>query len=322
MDFFVIRNALWRFASPLLQVIDDRLQTEVAGIGLSNPLALAAGYDKDCRFLSSILDMGFGYVVGGTVTLNPRPGNPGPRLVRLTSTRAILNALGFPSRGVDYTTRRLEAGTSIDKPVVVSVAGLTIEEYIECHRRVEPFANAVELNISSPNTQGLKQFQEPRVFRELVDRISDGRRKPLFVKLPPMSGPQTRENVLEILQVCVQSGVDAITAINTRPTVSDKLKMGVGGLSGRPVFEDMLRDVAEIRSEVGNRLAINACGGIFDARDAWKALEAGADSLQLLTGLVYEGPLIASSINRGILRRLEENGFSNLKDYLSSRKRH
>ncbi len=319
-DTLMVREFIWRFTSPFFQVMDDRLQVKIAGINLSNPVGLAAGYDKDCRFISSIMNLGFGYSVGGTVTLNPRSGNPRPRLRRLASDKAILNSLGFPSQGLEYAARQLERFVFVDKPILVSVAGLSVDEYVQCHRRLEPLVSGVELNISSPNTQGIKAFQDPELFKELIDKVNEARKKPLFVKLPPYGGDtQMKERVLRLANLCVDSDVDGVTAVNTRPTEDKRLKVGSGGLSGKPIFDDMLTSVAQIRRECGNRLAINACGGIFSAEYAWKAFEAGADSLQLFTGLIYEGPTVARNINKGLLRILDEKGLNSLQEYLAKK---
>ena len=179
--------------------------------------------------------------------------------------------------------------------------------------------DGIELNISSPNTQGIRVFQEPALFGKLLDAVNSGREKPLFVKLPPYYDQQTKKKVLKLVGICVDHGVDGVTAINTRPTIDQGLKVGSGGLSGRLIFEDMLRNVADIRAESDNRLAINACGGIFSAEDAWKAFEAGASTIQLLTGLIYEGPWIAKSINNGLLRLLDERGLDSLQALLEAR---
>ncbi len=319
VDSLLKQGLPWRILSPAFQVSDQRLRVKLAGLDLPNPVGLAAGYDKDCQFLPSILDLGFGYVVGGTVTLNPCPGNPRPRVLRRVQEESLINALGFPSRGLEYVAARLEGLASRKGPIIVSIAGLSVEDFVQCHRRLEPLVDGVELNISSPNTEGIRAFQEPALFGDLLDRVNADRRKPLLIKLPPYSDQRTKEKVLKLVGICVEQGVDGVTAINTRPTVDDALKVGSGGLSGRPIFEDMLRIVADIRAESGNRLTINACGGIFSAEDAWKAFQAGASTVQLLTGLIYEGPGIAKRINKGLLRLLDEKGLESLQALVDGR---
>lgn len=311
-DLALKQRPIWRALSPLFQVRDARLEVELSGIRLKSPVGLAAGYDKDCELLPSLARLGFGYLVGGTVVESPRPGNPRPRIVRYTREQSLVNALGFPSRGLEYAARRLERARQEcgDTRIFVSVSGVSEDEVLRCHGRLEPLADAVEVNISSPNTAGLRVFHEPKALGGLLARLNQQRRKPIFVKLPPYAADdsEARDRVLALVRMCLEQGVDALTVANTRPTRDPRLAVGAGGLSGRLVFPDMLRMVREVRAEVGNRLAINACGGIFSAEDAWQALQAGAATVQLLTGLVYRGPGIARSINRGLLDIMDRQG--------------
>jgi dihydroorotate dehydrogenase len=306
-DVFLRPVAPWRALSPLLRVDDPRLEVDWCGMRLKSPLGLAAGFDKDCRALGSLSRWGFGYLVGGTVTEQPRPGNPKPRLLRYPKQESLMNALGFPGQGLEAAARRLEGGTAtVNTPIVVSVAGTTVDEVVRCHRRLEPLVDAIEVNISSPNTAGLRVFHEPDALSELVGRVSEGRKKPLMVKLPPYpppgaGGDDERELALSLARACVNEGVDALTVANSRPTPDAGLAMGTGGLSGRVIYPDMVRMVGEIRQEIGPNVAINACGGIFTGEDAWEALQAGATTVQLYTALVYRGPTTPRRINRRLL---------------------
>ena len=302
---------LWQRLAPLLSVRDPALRTELAGLPLRNPVGVAAGYDKNCEMLPSLAALGFGYVTGGTVTLQPRPGNPSPRVLRYEEDESLINALGFPNWGADYAVSRLrrDRGRTEDTPVVVSVSGVTPEEVVACHRAVEPHCDAVEVNISSPNTQGVRVFQQPNALADLLDRINERRSKPLFVKLPPYppGRPEddgARQRVLALAVVSEHLGVDALTVANTWSARDSRLAVGSGGVSGRVVFGDTLRMVADVRAEVGPRLAINACGGISSAEAACAALLAGATTVQLYTGMVYRGPGIAREINSGLLELL------------------
>ena len=321
-EFALKRRLAWRLLSPAFRVRDARLRVSAGGLMMENPVGLAAGYDKNCAMLPSLGDLGFGYLLAGTVTESPQPGNPKPRLVRLAGEQSLLNALGFPNEGLESAARRLELarGSARGTPVVVSVSGLAAEEIVRCHRRLEPLADAIEVNISSPNTAGLRLFHEPRVLAELIDRVNERRSKPLWVKMPPYpaggEGPRGSEgldSVLALARVCMDGGVDAVTVANSRPTSDARLSTGSGGLSGKAVFPDTVRMVADIRAEVGGGLAINACGGIFSPGDAWMALRAGASTVQLYTGLVYGGPGVVRQINRGLLAIMEREGVESLR---------
>ena len=310
---FLRHRWLWQSLAPLLTIRDPALRTELAGLPLRSPVGVAAGYDKDCEMLSSLAALGFGYVTGGTVTMQPRLGNPSPRLLRYVEDESLINSMGFPSKGVDFAVSRLrrDRGRLGDAPSVVSVSGVASEDVVACHRAVEPHCDAVEINISSPNTSGVRMFQHPAALTDLLARVNECRTKPLFVKLPPYPPGRNgddapKERVLGLAGVCEDMGVDALTVANTRPEPDPRLAVGAGGVSGRVVYEDTLRMVAEVRAEVGQRLAINACGGISTAEEAYDALRAGATTVQLLTGMVYRGPTIAREINSGLLKLKRE----------------
>lgn len=302
---------LWKTLHPAFQVRDRRLNTTMCGLPLSNPVGLAAGFDKDCEMVSSLASLGFGYLTVGTVTAHPRPGNPKPRLFRIEDDSSLVNAMGFPSKGLVPAARRLESYRSERStvPLVVSVSGVTVEEIVQCHRRLEALADAVEINISSPNTAGLRLFHSPDALDGLLQAVNEARHRPLIVKLPPYPAPnvpaddfaRSRDSLMALVRVCKDNGVDGLTVANTRPTKDSRLSVGAGGLSGRPIFSRTLEMVRDVRSEVDEGMTINACGGVFTGEDAISAIRAGANTIQLYTSFVYRGPTVAREINREIL---------------------
>ena len=307
------QRQIWRAAEPLLNVDNSRLEVDLAGMRMNNPVGLAAGYDKDCESLPSLASLGFGYLTCGTVTELPRAGNPSPRVLRYESDEALVNSLGFPSKGVEHTAIRLEQALPLlnGTPVVASVSGVAPEEILRCHQRLEPLASAIEVNISSPNTLGLRIFQQSETLRQLLVGLNDQRSKPLFIKLPPYLetpsiGSEQKDMVLSLVDVCAEQGVEAVTVSNTWPVRDSRLAVGAGGLSGKPVFADMLQMVADIRAETGSTMAINACGGIFNGADALAAIQAGATTVQILTSLVYRGPGIVRRINEQMLSLMDQ----------------
>ncbi len=309
---------LWQAAAQVTGFESPRLETRVAGVALKNPVGLAAGYDKNCELLPALSALGFGYVSCGTVTLEPRPGNPEPRLLREPSRRALINSLGFPGLGLDAAVERIardrrRVGAT---PVVVSVSGASVSDVVTCHRALEPLVEAVEINISSPNTANLRIFHDPSALSELLDSLNESRGKPIFVKMPPFpareDAPGNHDLMLALAEVCVSRRVDALTVANTQPVQDARLGNGSGGLSGKPIFGQTLRMVREVRERVGEDMSINASGGIFTAWDAWQALMAGADSVQVLTGFVYRGPGIARDISAGLDRMAELQGLSSV----------
>ena len=313
---------LWEALSLILNYSHPALRTDLAGIALRNPVGLAAGYDKNFEVLPSLSSLGFGYVTGGTVTQTARPGNPKPRVLRYERDESLVNAYGFPSKGLNHTITQLQTALPHTKgTVVASVSGLAIEEFVACHRGVEPYVAAVEINISSPNTAGLRAFHDVNVLTELLDAINKDRRKPLFVKMPPFpsdvtggEGADTRALILRLAALCAERGVDALTVANSQPIQDSRLAVGSGGLSGKLVFPAMLRMVREVREAVGDTIAINAAGGISSGRDAFEALSAGADTVQILTSLIYRGPGVVRSINRELSHIMELNGLSSVAE--------
>jgi len=305
------RPFVWKALRPGFQVRDRRLESSMCGVPLSNPIGLAAGFDKDCEMIPSLASLGFGYLTVGTVTAHPRPGNPKPRLFRNARESSLINAMGFPSKGLVPAARRLEVYRSSGNkvPVVVSISGVSVDEIVRCHRRLEPLADAVEINISSPNTAGLRLFHESDALAELLGAVNEVRHRPLVVKLPPYPAPDTptdefaesRDSLMALVRVCKAQGVNGLTVANTRPTADARLAVGSGGLSGRPVYSGMLEMVRDVRSEVGDEMTINACGGVFTGGDALAAMLAGATTVQTYTGFVYRGPTAAREINKELL---------------------
>ena len=165
---------LWQSLEPLLSVRDSSLETDLAGLRLRSPVGLAAGFDKNCEMLPSLAALGFGYVTGGTVTRQPQPGNPPPRVFRYERDDSLINAMGFPNLGVMHAARRLRRDRErVGAPVVVSVSGETSDTIASCHRAVEPLCDAVEVNVSSPNTRGLRVFQQPAALSDLLETLGD-----------------------------------------------------------------------------------------------------------------------------------------------------
>ncbi len=311
---------VWQALGSVTRFDSPALHTGLPGMALENPVGLAAGYDKTCSLLPALSALGFGYVTCGTVTLHPRRGNLGTRVVRDPSRGALVNSLGFPNRGLESAVERMTTDRDKlgDARVVVSVSGATEEEIVECQRGVEPLAHAVEVNISSPNTAGLRAFHDADALASLLGAVNERRRKPLFVKLPPFPSAEVdsrrHDLILRLAEVCAENGVDALTVANTWPVEDSRLSVGAGGLSGKPLLLPMLRMVSEVRSRVGDSVGINACGGIFSASDAWLALAAGADTVQLLTALVYRGPGVANDICRGLAGLARWHGLESVRE--------
>jgi dihydroorotate dehydrogenase len=306
-------SPIWSALRPLLATRDARLETKVAGITFPNPVGVAAGLDKDCRFLPGLLDIGFGFATGGTITRDARPGNAAPRVIRETRQHALLNALGFPGEGLDAAESRLRKLSEDGRSrIMVSISGTEVEDIAECHRRLQPLVAAVEVNVSSPNTAGLRTFHEPEKLARLVSTLVDQRDRPLFVKLPPWRSDEERDEMMPMATTSIESGADGLVIANTHPTEDARLAVGRGGFSGAPLFDDTLRMVSEAREELGKGFALIACGGVSTADHVWQLLEAGATAIQLYTSFIYEGPGLPGHINRDLVKRMETSNAAGL----------
>ena len=290
--------------------VDPRLETQVAGIPMRNPIGLAAGFDKTCRHLGALGDLGFGYVVGGTITRAPRHGNPKPRIVRYPSRGSMTNAMGLPNPGADAAAASLARGARGSAPRLVSVADEALEDALEAVRLLAPHADGIELNASCPNVSWGRDRDNEAHLRDLVRGIRSRVEPPVFVKLPPFSTSVERDVVLALASIAQEEGAAGLTCSNTRPVADARLSVGVGGLSGRALRDRTLAIVADIRAAAGGAIAINACGGMFTGEDVLACLQAGATTMQIYSALIYEGPGIVGTLTRGLARALEERGTS------------
>jgi len=282
---------------------DPRLGIDLAGIALANPIGLAAGFDKSCAHLDHLGALGFGYVVGGTITHEARRGHPKPRIARRRAELALVNAMGMPNDGAAPAARNLARGRST-APRLVSIADEDPLHALGALDEVEPHADGFELNASSPNATW--EHDAPRIL-QLLERMRGRTSKPVFLKLPPFEEGVERDAVLALAVEADRRGVSGLTCANTRPVAAADLAVGRGGLSGRPLFARTPAIVREVRAATRADLPINASGGIFSAEDALACIEAGATSVQIYTGMIYEGPGIVGDLARGLLAWLTQH---------------
>ena len=295
-------------------------QVRAMGITFPHVLGLAAGFDKNAVGIDGLAALGFGHVEVGTVTGEAQPGNPQPRLFRLTADRAIVNRMGFNNDGAEVVSRRLAAwraaggstvlGVNIGKTKVVP-EDEAVADYEKSAGLLAPHADYLVVNVSSPNTPGLRDLQaveklEPLLaaVRRRADAVSPARRVPLLVKIAP---DLSDDDVLAVADLALASGLDGIIATNTTisrdglaSSAADVERVGAGGLSGRPLTQRSEDVVRLLRGRVGRDLTLVGVGGITAVDDARRRLEAGADLLQAYTAFVYEGPLWPRRIVRGL----------------------
>jgi len=307
---------------------DPALQVDALGLRFPSPIVLAAGFDKNAAGYEALCSLGFGAVEVGTITGKAQPGNPRPRLFRLPADEALLNRMGFNNCGAEVASRRLRrvrtdlVGVNIGKTKVVADEA-AIGDYVESTERLGALADYLVVNVSSPNTPGLRDLQAASRLRPLLaavkqtlERVAGARRPPLLVKIAPdLADPE----ILAIADLALELGLEGIVATNT--TISraglttpahDVEALGSGGVSGRPLSRRALAVLRLLHERVGGRLTLVAAGGIQSVDDAWERLAAGATLLQVYTAFVYEGPGLPSLLARGLLERARAEGFDTL----------
>ena len=300
-------------------VDDERLQTEAFGQTFSNPVGVAAGFDKNAEIPHALQSLGFGFVEVGGVTAEPQEGNPRPRMFRLADDDGLINRMGLNNDGADVVGRRL-LRTDVDVPVGVNIAKTehvppadAPTDYRRTYERVAEGADFFVVNISCPNSQGFEELQNRESMAAIFETLTDAGASPLLVKLSPDLPDPAVEDALRIVSEFDLDGVVATNTSTERPaSLRSANRTEEGGLSGKPIERDateMVRFVAE-RTDV----PVVGVGGVSSAKSAYRKIRAGASLVQLYTGLAYHGPSIARDINRGLLDLLAADGFDSVAD--------
>lgn len=306
------------------------LAVEVAGLRFPNPLGLAAGFDKDAEVPDGVLGLGFGFAEVGSITPQPQAGNPKPRLFRLAEDRAVINRMGFNNGGAATAAARLAARRG--KPGIVGVnigankdSADRIFDYATMTRAMAPLASYLAVNISSPNTPGLRALQDEGPLRELLGAVIDARAEkcggggpPIFLKVAPDLEPADIE---AIARIAIELKLGALIVGNTtttRPPLRSRHASEAGGLSGAPLRDLALERLRDFRAATGGAVPLVGVGGVASAEEAWQRIRAGASLVQLYSALVYEGPGLARQIVRGLEARMRREGFASIAEAVGS----
>jgi dihydroorotate dehydrogenase len=307
------------------RVSDPRLRVSVAGLEFENPIGLAAGFDKNAELLGLWSALGFAHIEVGTVTAQYQPGNPRPRIFRLPADHALINRMGFPSHGADAVAEQLTRaraslkalpplGINIGKSKAVEL-DQAIDDYRYSFVKLAPLADYITVNVSSPNTPGLRQLQDRDRLDQLLKALTEANRlaRPIFLKVAP---DLTFPALEEVVQCCVDNRIAGIIATNTT-LGRDNLRTSIdqaGGLSGQPLRHRALEVVGFLNSVIQGRLALIGVGGIASVEDVLAMLAAGASMVQVYTGLIYEGPTMIRDTNRGLISFMDTHGCSSLSE--------
>jgi dihydroorotate dehydrogenase len=315
---------------------DPKLAQELWGVRFPNPVGIAAGFDKNAKLVNVLPHLGFGFVEVGTVTSEPQSGNPKPRMFRLPKDRALINRLGFNNDGADAIGARLAKAIPTTVPVGVNIGKArkvpnheATADYVKTFEKLQPYGSYFVVNVSSPNTPGLRELQAREFLEEIVRalkaknvemaRASGGRPRPLLVKVAPDVLPKDLEGILQVAQDERLDGVIATNTTTSRVGLKHvKVAQQEGGLSGAPLRERSTAMIREIHRATEGRLPIIGVGGIFTADDAWEKITSGASLVQLYTGFIYGGPATARWINEGLVELMEKGGFEHLADAVGS----
>jgi dihydroorotate dehydrogenase len=304
---------------------DPMLAVQVAGLDFPNPVGLAAGFDKDAEVFAQMLGFGFGFVEVGTLTPRPQPGNPRPRLFRLAEDRAVINRMGFNNAGQAAALARLEGRDRRRGLVGVNVGANKdssdrVADYVAGVRAMAGVADYLTVNISSPNTPGLRALQDKGALNDLLAAVMAARNSgpPIFLKVAPDLEPADVEN---IAAAAIDHRVDALIVGNTtvsRPPLRSRRCDEAGGLSGEPLKALALERLRDFARATGGAIPLVGCGGIENGVDAFDRIRAGASLVQLYTALVYDGPGLAEQINGELRRLMALHGFARLSDAIGS----
>jgi dihydroorotate dehydrogenase len=314
---------------------DSILHTTVCGIEFRNPLGLAAGFDKNAEVFSEALDFGFGFAEIGTVTPLPQPGNPKPRLFRTPESKAVINRLGFNGDGLQACLQRIKAwrdtqrlpddkkGTAARGVLGINVGANKnsadpIADYVTGFTQTAPYADTITVNISSPNTPGLRGLQERQPLAELLQRVMAAReasaaKPPLFVKIAPDLDDAQMEAIAEVvLSAGVQGLIVGNTTVSRPGNLPPDFAKEQGGLSGKPLFELSTRVLGQMYKLTQGKIPLIGCGGVSSGVDAYAKIRAGASLVQLYSALVFEGPGLVPRIKRDLAALLKRDGFQSV----------
>jgi dihydroorotate dehydrogenase len=308
---------------------DPILATSLAGLRLPNPVGLAPGFDKDAQVFAPMLRAGFGFVECGTVTPAPQAGNPRPRLFRLSEDRAVINRMGFNNHGLDAFARRLSrrgagvvgANIGANKDSEDRVA-----DYVAGLKRLWGLASYFTINVSSPNTPGLRALQTRAALQDLLGRLAEARdglppadAVPIFLKVAPDLDAAEVEAIAGTVAAHGLAGVIVSNTTVSRPPLRSPLGGQAGGLSGAPLFDLSTRVLSQFAAAAAGRLVLVGAGGIGSGADAYAKLRAGASAVQLYSALVFEGPGLVGRIKRDLAARLRADGFASVAEAVGTR---
>ena len=315
-------------------VLKTNLHTKVGTLSFSNPIGLAAGFDKQAEVIGNVLNFGFGATELGSILPKPQPGNPRPRLFRVTEAEAVINRFGFNSDGLDVCLKRIAAYRKQNGGNTRGIVGINVgknkdstdaaADYVIGITALAPFADYLTVNISSPNTPGLRDLQRREPLLDLVKQVMAARdagakKPPLFIKIAPDLTDEQKEDIAEVATALNVDGLIVGNTTLSRPDIIPaKLAAEAGGLSGKPLFELSTRVLADFYRLTKGKMPLIGCGGVASGADAYAKIRSGATLVQLYSALVYQGPGLIPRINRELATLLKRDGFASVNAAVGS----
>jgi dihydroorotate dehydrogenase len=329
-----------RLSRWLLAYQHPMLRQDIGGLHLVNPIGLAAGFDKNAQLTKILPEVGFGFAELGTITAKPYKGNPGPRLWRMPKSKSIVVNYGLMNHGCDTIAKRLKRSLPFAIPIGVSIAMTNQEEYnlmenaipdiLQSYRAVSGLVDYITINTSCPNTNNGMPLSRPGNLHKLLVALTEARetlqkahpeptkrgREPIFFKISPDLSKDTLDQILNIALEFKVTGVIAsnLTKKKDHNPAIQETPPPTGGMSGKVQEHLSDRQISYIYKKTGGKLVIIGCGGVFTAEDAYRKIRLGASAIQMITGMIYEGPQAVGSINRGLVRLLKEDGYSTIEE--------
>jgi len=299
------------------------LSQTLFGKKFQNPVGLAAGFDKNGEYITAMPTLGFGYTEIGTITPKPQEGNPKPRLFRLKEDRSIQNGMGFNNYGAEYMLKRLNRLYFFDYPIGINIGknkvtqgDESLSDYETLLHIFKDYGDYIVINISSPNTPGLRSLQNKEFITDIFTMAKEITTKPLLLKIAP---DMSEEDAINLCKVAIEAGASGIIATNT--TIDYSLTENAkdfGGISGTLVREKSFKLFQAIGRELHDKTTLIAVGGIEDAEDVYRRIKAGASLVQILTMLIYNGPKMVKDINEGLIKLIEADGYSNITEAIGA----
>jgi len=306
-------------------VTDKSLEQTIFGRNFKNPVGLGAGFDKNGQYITAMPTMGFGFTEIGTVTPKPQEGNPKPRLFRLIDINSIQNAMGFNNKGSYYMLQRLKKITFFDYPIGINIGknkvtpeNEALEDYEKLFKAFKDYGDYVVINISSPNTPGLRDLQNESFIKAIFAMGKEITTKPILLKIAP---DMTAEDAITLCNTAVEAGADGIIATNTTidyALTDSPYKKDFGGMSGAILTDKSYELFKAIGKELYGKTLLISVGGIDSAEEAYKRIKAGASLVQVYSMLVYRGPVLIKEINEGIIRLLKKDGYTHINEAIGA----